>query len=107
MSEANGVQPNIPDNLKSLPLCITGEDIDFEIEHAKKVQYYVFPDTTVTCCCVELRNGFCVIGTAVPVSASNFNEDIGRRVAMDKVRDKMWELLGYDLKNTIHLQAGV
>ena len=63
--------------------------------------YYVFPGTTVTICCLTLRNGYNVIGESASVSLENFHEDIGKKVAYIKARDKIWALEGYLLKSKL------
>ena len=63
--------------------------------------YHVFPGTTVTVCCLTLRNGYNVVGDAAAVSAANFDEEIGRKVAFDEARDKIWALEGYLLKQKV------
>jgi hypothetical protein len=64
-------------------------------------QYYVFPNTTLTICKLELKNGFCVTGESAAVSMANFNEEIGRKVARENARDKIWVLEGYLLKQKL------
>lgn len=64
-------------------------------------QYYVFPDTTLTVCCLTLRNGYCVTGESAAASAANFNEEIGRKVARIEARDKIWALEGYLLRQRL------
>ena len=64
-------------------------------------QYYVFPDTVMTICCLTLRNGYNVIGTSAPASPENFNEEKGREIAKDKARDQIWALEGYLLKSKL------
>ena len=64
--------------------------------------YYVFPDTTVTVCLLELRNGFNVTGTSACASIENFDEELGRRIARDDARDKIWMLEGYLLKQRLY-----
>lgn len=59
--------------------------------------YYVFPGTTLTVCCLKLRNGFTVIGESASVSIENFDAEIGRKIARAKARDKIWMLEGYAL----------
>jgi hypothetical protein len=68
--------------------------------------YYVFPGTTVTVCLLTLANGFTVTGESACASAANFNEDIGRSIARDNARDKIWQLEGYRLKQHLWLQEG-
>lgn len=60
-----------------------------------KDQYYVFPETNTTVCCITLFNGFTVIGESACVSDANFDEEIGRNIAFLNARDKIWLLEGY------------
>lgn len=64
--------------------------------------YYIFPNTTVTVCCLTLRNGFKVIGKSAAANTANFNEEIGRKVARANAREQIWELEGYLLKERLH-----
>lgn len=63
--------------------------------------YYVFPGTTLTICCLTLRNGFNVIGESASASPENFDEQIGRQIAKDNARQKIWALEGYLLKQNL------
>jgi hypothetical protein len=65
-------------------------------------QYYVFPGTVVTVCCITLQNGFNVLGESAPVSPENFDADVGMRVAYDDAKRKIWALEGYLLKQHLH-----
>lgn len=80
---------------------ITPDDIEQAINSAQGMQFHQFPKTTVTVCCLTLGNGFCVIGKSAAVSEENFNVDIGMEVALDDVRNKLWELLGFRLKQAL------
>lgn len=64
-------------------------------------QYHVFPGTTVTVCCLTLRNGFSVVGESACVSKANFDEELGRKVARGKARDRIWEVEGYRLRQDL------
>ena len=63
--------------------------------------YYEFPGTTLTVCCLTLRNGFNVTGESAAASPENFDEAIGRRIAKDNARNKIWALEGYLLKQML------
>ena len=65
-------------------------------------QFYRFPDTTVTVCCLALKNGYHVIGEAAAVSADNFDAEIGQKVARQHAKDKIWALEGYLLKEKLY-----
>lgn len=63
--------------------------------------YYVFPGTTLTVCALTLKNGFNVTGESAAASPENFDEAIGRRLARDQARNKIWALEGYALRNRL------
>lgn len=64
--------------------------------------YHVFPGTTVTVCLLKLRNGFTVVGESACASPSNFDEELGRKIARDQARNKIWQLEGYLLRQRLH-----
>ena len=64
--------------------------------------YYVFPKTQLTVCCLTLRNGFTVTGESACVSPENFNKEIGEKIAFDNARNKIWTLEGYLLKENLY-----
>ena len=64
--------------------------------------YHLFPGTTLTVCCLTLRNGFSVVGESAAASAANFDESIGRQLARSNARNKIWRLEGYLLRERLH-----
>lgn len=60
--------------------------------------YYIFPGTTVTVCCIKLKNGFCVIGKSAAASVENFDEELGQQIAYTDAYNQIWALEGYLLK---------
>lgn len=78
---------------------LTDENIDAVIASE---DYYVFPDTCVTVCCLTLKNGFNTIGYSACASPENFDKEIGREIARKNAREKVWELEGYLLKQELH-----
>lgn len=64
--------------------------------------YHVFPKTCLTVCCLTLRNGYTVVGESACASPANFNAELGRKIARDKARDKIWALEGYLLRERLH-----
>lgn len=67
-----------------------------------KEQYHVFEGTTVTVCLLHLPNGFTVDGISACASPENFNPEIGRKIARQNAREKIWLLEGYLLKQRLH-----
>lgn len=63
--------------------------------------YHVFPGTTLTVCCLTLRNGFTVTGESACASPENFDAELGRKIARQNARDKIWALEGYALRERL------
>ena len=67
----------------------------------KSEQYHVFPGTTMTVCALTLRNGYIVTGESAAASPENFDEAIGRKIARENARNKIWMLEGYLLRERL------
>lgn len=65
-------------------------------------QYWRPQQTTMTVCALTLRNGFVVIGESAAASPENFDEAIGRKIARDNARNKIWALEGYLLRQGLY-----
>ena len=63
-------------------------------------EYAVFSGR-LTVCVLTLVNGFLVTGESSCVDAANFDADLGKKLARQKARDKIWELEGYRLRQQI------
>lgn len=64
-------------------------------------QYHVFPNTTFTACLLTLKNGYTVLGESACASPENFNADLGRKIARDNAKNKIWSLEGYLLREKL------
>ena len=64
----------------------------------------------LTFCVLVLRNGFTVTGESACASPENFDAEIGRRIARENAVEKMWPLMGYELRSKLavieNLKAG-
>ena len=49
-----------------------------------------------------LRNGFEIVESSSCVSPENYDEAMGRDICLEKIRDKVWELLGFLLQTAVH-----
>lgn len=67
----------------------------------KAEDYHVFGDTCLTVCCLTLRNGFTVTGESACASPANFDAELGRKIARENARNKIWMLEGYLLKEKL------
>lgn len=55
----------------------------------------------LTFCVLVLKNGFTVTGESACASPDNFDAEIGRRIARENAKQKIWPLLGYELKTKL------
>jgi hypothetical protein len=65
-------------------------------------EYHVFHGSCLTVCCLTLQNGFNVVGESACASPENFDAELGRKIARDNARNKIWPLEGYLLKQKLH-----
>lgn len=70
-------------------------------------EYFVFPKSCMTVCCLTLQNGFNVVGESACASPENFNAEIGQKIARSNARDKIWALEGYLLKQHLAQAEGI
>lgn len=56
----------------------------------------------LTFCVFVLKNGFTVTGESACASPENFDEEIGRKIARQNAEQKVWPLMGYELKQRLH-----
>lgn len=68
--------------------------------------YFSHPGQTnplclLTFCVLVLRNGFTVTGESACASPENFDAEIGRKVARQKAVEKIWPLMGYELRSKL------
>lgn len=55
----------------------------------------------LTFCVLVLRNGFTVTGESACASPENFDAEIGRNIARKNAVEKIWPLMGYELKTKL------
>jgi hypothetical protein len=56
----------------------------------------------LTFCVLVLKNGFTVTGESACASPENFDAEIGRKIARQNAEQKIWPLMGYELKQRLH-----
>jgi hypothetical protein len=59
------------------------------------------PLKLLTFCVLVLKNGFTVTGESACASPENFNIGIGRKIALENAKQKIWVLEGYLLKQNL------
>lgn len=112
-SDDSAIESQIQAKGKTAPR-ITPADIDAAIdqEHyftandgvraATGIVWDTPPLRLLTFCVLVLKNGFTVTGESACASPENFDAEIGRNVARQNAVQKIWPLLGYQLKDTLH-----
>ena len=55
----------------------------------------------LTFCVLVLKNGFTVTGESACASPENFDADIGRKIARENAVEKIWPLMGYELRSKL------
>lgn len=55
----------------------------------------------LTFCILVMRNGFTVTGESACVSQENFDAEVGRKIARQNAINKIWPLMGYELKQRL------
>jgi Phage protein (N4 Gp49/phage Sf6 gene 66) family len=81
---------------------VTPETVDSKII---KATFTTLPSNKVMVCEITLRNGFTVRGESCTVSPENFNVELGREISYRNAREKVWELEGYLLQESLYAQA--
>lgn len=61
----------------------------------------------LTFCVLVLKNGFTVTGESACASPENFDPEIGKKVARENARNKVWMLEGYLLKEKLNHQIKI
>ena len=59
------------------------------------------PLSRLTFCVLVLKNGFTVTGESACASPENFDAEIGRKIARENAKQKLWPLMGYALKERL------
>ena len=60
----------------------------------------------LTFCVLTLRNGFTVTGESACADSENFDVQIGRAIARENAVQKIWPLLGYELRTKLAAEEG-
>jgi hypothetical protein len=77
---------------------------DSDPEHPKPVEgapKISGPLGLLTFCVLVLRNGFTVTGESACASPENFDATIGRKIARANAVQKIWPLMGYELRSKL------
>lgn len=89
---------------------VLGACIDDSVPMHEDAQESKSPLHLLTFCVLELRNGFTVTGESACASPENFDAEVGRKIARANAVQKIWPLMGYELRSKLavieNLKAG-
>lgn len=71
--------------------------LTLEINHSEQLGLLTF-------CVLVLRNGFTVMGQSACASPANYNQGIGERLARVDAKNKIWNLMGFMLRDRIAME---
>lgn len=77
------------------------QGVDGSCDHGDHIGRDVGALSLLTFCVLVLANGFTVTGESACASPENFGADIGRKVARENAVQKIWPLMGYELKSRL------
>lgn len=88
-----------------MPNKVTKEQIQKIMDNSK---YEVFHRVFDKQCLVvaKLPNGFTVVGESACVDPSIYDEEIGVKLAKQRIEERLWELEGYALQKELHGEKG-
>ena len=78
---------------------ITQSQVDEIFNKSDKETWCVFNKSFVLA--VRLPNGFVIIEDSSCVDPKNFDIEIGKEIAIERIKNKIWELEGYRLQNKL------
>ncbi len=76
------------------------EALSFQLT-ASKSNYIPDGFQRLTFCILTLKNGFVVTGESACVHSENFDPEKGKKIAKENAIDKIWPLMGYELRSKI------
>ena len=96
---------DIEDNIVSENYFTAGDGAHAaQVKAQPVITHSVYPSDLdfLTFCVLVLRNGFTVTGESACASPENFDAELGRKIARQNAVNKIWPLMGYELKQRLH-----
>lgn len=79
---------------------VTQDQIDALLDGAEiKVQTLFNKCAVVT---VKLKNGFTISESSGCVDEANYDESLGVKICLDRIKNELWKLEGYRLQQSLH-----
>ena len=77
---------------------VTQEQVDRLFNEADLNEQVVFHKCLIIS--VKLKNGFVIVESSACADPKNFDIEIGREICCNRIKDKIWELEGYNLQTS-------
>jgi hypothetical protein len=89
-------------NITSEYFFTAGQGVDGEMNGRDAPQYHYEKSLDLlTFCVLVLRNGFTVTGESACASPENFDAGLGQKIARQNAVQKIWPLMGYQLRSKL------
>jgi hypothetical protein len=94
---------DIEANIASEHFFLAGDGVYGAARKAGDESVQMFPGALdlLTFCVLTLRNGFTVTGESACASPENFDAEIGKKIARANAVQKIWPLMGYELRTRL------
>ena len=93
---------DIDNSIQSEYYFTAANGVDGSMMNEESVSYsYECTLELLTFCILVLKNGFTVTGESACASPENFDAEVGRKIAKANAVNKIWPLLGYELKTKL------
>lgn len=86
-------------------MSVTEKQIDDIINNSEIHIDTLFNKCTVVS--IKLPNGFVIVESSACVSPENYDEDLGTEICMKRIKDKLWELEGYNLQSKLFESSNI
>ena len=86
------------------------DHVSFQLDAGERVTTSIRPNANdplhlLTFCVLALKNGFTVTGESACASPENFDAEVGRKIARQNAVQKIWPLMGYELRSQLAAEA--
>jgi hypothetical protein len=78
---------------------VTQEQIEEIIAESNVWSQTIWDKCTLVAC--RLPNGFIITESSACVDSDNYDEDLGVRICMERIENKVWELEGYKFQSEV------
>lgn len=79
---------------------VTKQQIDELLKKSEFRIETVYDKVTIVNC--KLPNGFVITEASGAVDLANYDEKIGKKICMERIENKLWELEGYALAKQLY-----